>query len=66
MVSPRKQRRDEEDTMSNTFDQQVWRSEIDYRREQKVGRLSSWARVEGRRESLLHRPFRRRRRGGDD
>jgi len=52
--------------MSNTFNQQVWRSEIDYRREQGVGRLSSWARVEGRRESLLHRPFRRRRRGGDD
>ena len=52
--------------MSNTFNPLVRRSEIEYRREQGVGRLSSWARAEGRRDSLLHRPFRRRARGGDD
>ena len=45
--------------MSNVFNEQIWRSEVAYRREQGVGRLSPWARTEGRRESLLRKPFRR-------
>jgi hypothetical protein len=48
-----------EKAMSNMFNEQIMRSQAEYRREQGVGRLSSWARIEGRRESLLRKPFRR-------
>lgn len=52
--------------MSNMFNEQIWRSEVEYRREQGVGRPSAWARNEGRRDSLLRRPFRRTRRVGNN
>lgn len=51
--------------MSNMFNEQMIRSQVAYRREQGAGRLSSWARAEGRGESLLRKPFRRARRTAD-
>jgi hypothetical protein len=45
--------------MSNTFNQDMWRSQIAYQRELSGGRLSSWARAEGRSERLVRRARRR-------
>lgn len=45
--------------MSNLSNEQIVRSQVDYRREQVAGRLSAWARTEGRRESLVRKAFRR-------
>ena len=52
--------------MSNTFNEQVWRAQVDYQRELGRGRLSSWARTEGRCGRLVRRVRGRARRDDNE